>query len=127
MTPDYGQAAAGMGAGMMIFTLIIGVIALAAEWKIYSKAGEPGWACIIPIYNLYVLYKIVYGKGIKFLVLIIPIVGEIAAILLIVRLGQRFGKGIGFILGMLFLSPIFLLMLAFGNSSYQGPDTTSLI
>lgn len=120
-------AAAGIGAGAMIIPLLIGVVALVAEWRIYSMAGEPGWACLIPIYNMYVLYKIVYGKGIKFLLLIVPILGEIAAIMLIVRLGQRFGKSTGFIIGMLFLSPIFLLMLAFGNSSYQGPDTSCLI
>ena len=69
---SYGGAGGGD-----IFTLIIGIVValvmIARMWKMFSKAGEPGWASIIPFYNAYVLFKITWRSGIKFLLLLIPI------------------------------------------------------
>ena len=129
LTYTYNTSTSGQGLSpaMIVIMLVACVIGIAANWKLFTKAGEPGWACIVPIYSSYVLFKIVYGNGIKFLLLLVPILNSITAIMLYVRLGQRFGKGVGFILGLIFLTPIFLLILAFDDSYYQGPDTQSFI
>ena len=96
-------------------------------WNIFTKAGEAGWKSLIPILNTYTMFKIVYGNGWKFLLLLVPILGEILAIVYLVRLGQVFGKGVGFILGLIFLAPIFIILLGFGKDQYQGPMTDKFI
>ena len=96
------------------------VITLIAQWKIFTKAGESGWKSIIPIYNLYILCKIVDGKGIKFLLFIIPIVNVVYSILICIRMAKAFGRGTVFTLGLIFLNPIFTLILGFGDARYIG-------
>ena len=117
----------GVSAVSLLISLVICVLGIVATWKIFTKAGEAGWKSIIPILNTYTMFKIVYGNGWKFLLLLVPILGEILAILYLVRLGQAFGKGTGFILGLIFLSPIFILLLGFGKDQYQGPMTDKFI
>ena len=95
------------------------IIVIASLWKIYKKAEKPGWGSLIPFYNYYLLCDIVYHKKILFLLLFVPIVGEIFMIVLMYRLAMAFGKGTGFGLGILFLPFIFLPILAFGNAEYQ--------
>ena len=102
-------------------SLIFCVLMLIATWKIFTKAGEAGWKCLIPIYNEYINVKIVDGNGWKFLLLLIPIVNIVYSIMLTVRLAKSFGKGGGFAVGLLFLAPIFYLILAFGSARYIGP------
>ncbi len=109
---------AAMGS-MWIFSLIICIAAVVGLWRVFSKAGEPGWAAIIPLYNTYVLFKIIFGNGWKFLLVLIPIYGIYLAIVAMFKLAKSFGKGVGFGFGLLFLSPIFLLILAFDNSTYS--------
>ena len=114
-------AAAGAGIGFLIFMLAIVVFFIAVQWKIYTKAGKPGWACIIPIYNVIVLLEIV-GRPIWWIILfLIPFVGLIFAIIVTIDLAKSFGKGVGYGLGLLFLGIIFYPMLAFGSATYQGP------
>ena len=116
------NAIAGLFGGVsLIVWLVLLVLYIVANFKIYSKAGEAGWKCIIPIYSTYILFKIIYGNGWKFLFLLIPIFGEIVAIVSLFRLAKVFGKGVGFGLGLWFLSPIFILILAFGSAQYEGP------
>lgn len=110
-----------LSGGTMTLSFGFGLLSLIAMWKLFTKAGEAGWKAIIPFYNLYTLTKIVYGNGWKFLFMLVPILSIVYVIMLYVRLGQRFGKSAGFIIGLLFLSPIFELILAFDNSYYQGP------
>lgn len=86
----------------------------------FSKAEEAGWASIIPIYNLYVLYKITWGSGIKFLLLLIPIVNIVIFIKTQIRLAKAFGKGGGFAAGLIFFTPIFYTILGFDKSEYLG-------
>ena len=105
----------------LIVSLIIVVILLIANFRIYQKAGEAGWKCIIPIYGTYIYFKIIYGNGWKFLFLLIPIFGEIVAIVSLFRLARVFGKSVLFGLGLWFLSPIFTLILGFGSAQYEGP------
>jgi len=104
----------------IIFFIV--VITIVAKWKVYEKAGQPGWASIIPIYNIYVLLKIVGKPGWWLLLLIfVPIVNAVLAIWMVNLLSKSFGKDVLFTLGLLFLSPIFYLILGFGNAKYVGP------
>lgn len=114
-----GAMIAGMGVYMVI-CLAISVVMLVAMWKLFSKAGEPGWACLVPFYNTYVLFKIAMGNGWLFLLMLVPIVNVVMEIMLLFKLAKAYGKGVGFGFGLLFLSPIFLLILAFGSAEYVG-------
>jgi hypothetical protein len=104
-----------------IIYLAVLVFYLAAEWRIFSKAGQPGWAAIIPIYSTLVFLKIVGRPWWWILLLLIPLVNIIFAIIVVNDLSKVFGHGIGFTLGLLFLSPIFIPILGFGGSQYVGP------
>jgi len=106
--------------GMTFLSLAISVLAIVALWKIFVKAGEPGWAAIIPFYNLYVLFKITWGNGWKFLFLLIPFANIVFLIITMVKLAKAFGKSGGFAVGLIFLSVIFYCILAFDQSQYLG-------
>lgn len=105
----------------IILALIGIVLLLVSEWKIYAKAGKPGWACLIPIYNVIVLLEIVGKPWWWLLLMIIPFVNIVFAIWMINLLSKSFGHGTGFTLGLLFLSIIFYPILGFGGSKYIGP------
>ena len=106
--------------GMSFLSLAIIVLGIVAMWKVFEKAGEPGWAAIIPFYNLYVLFKITWGSGWKFLLMLIPIANIVIAIITMVKLAKAFGKSGGFAVGLIFLSIIFYCILAFDKSEYLG-------
>lgn len=106
---------------MFIFIAIVVVIALAAQWRIYEKAGKPGWAAIVPIYNFIVLLEIIGKPWYWILLMLIPGVNFVLAIWSVNLLSKSFGQGVGFTLGLIFLSIIFYPMLAFGNFEYKGP------
>jgi len=106
---------------IIIIYLAIIVFEIAAMWKIFVKAGKPGWAAIIPIYNFIVLLEIV-GKPLWWIVLfLIPFVNFIFLIWTLNLLSLSFGKDTGFTLGLIFLSPIFIPILGFGKAEYKGP------
>jgi len=107
------------------FTLIIqlAIVAffLAVMWKIFEKAGKPGWAAIIPIYNIIVLLEIV-GRPVWWIVLLlIPIVNIVVGFLLALDLSRSFGHDLAFALGLFFLGFVFYPILAFGSDTYRGP------
>lgn len=104
---------------LTILGVLVVVVMLAAGWKVFTKAGKPGWAVIIPIYNLIVMIQIA-GRPIWWIILlIIPIVSIIISIIMCVDIARRFGKGTGFALGLAFLPFIFLPILAWGDAQYQ--------
>lgn len=105
-----------------IIELIVIVIMVASNWMIFQKAGEPGWAAIIPFYNTYVLFKIVTGNGWKMFFLIIPFFNIVYGIMMMFKLAKAFGQGTGFGFGLLFLGFIFEPILAFGDAEYVGPQ-----
>ena len=110
----------GPGVGTYIFATVIAVFMIAAMWKVFTKAGKPGWAALIPIYNLIVLLQIA-GKPVWWVILFfIPIVSLVMVILTYVGIANRFGKGGGFAVGLVFLAPIFFAILGFGSAQYQG-------
>lgn len=123
------DSGSGAGAGLAIIWIIymaVIVFEIAAVWKIFSKAGQPGWAAIIPIYNLYVFLKITGHSAWWILLLCIPVVNIVLGIILYIDLARVFGRSTGFGIGLLFLSPIFIPILGFGDSRYQGPSGGTL-
>lgn len=105
-----------------VIVLLLSIFIIVCWWKIFKKAGRPGWASIIPFYNYYVMFDIAWGNGILFLLMLIPMVNVVVMIILMVKLAGAFGKGGGFAVGLIFLNVIFLPILAFGNSTYIGPQ-----
>ena len=120
-----GDEAAGMIAGIFglafgVFGLAFAVLMIVSFWKIFTKAGKPGWASIVPIYNLIVMLEIV-AKPLWWIVLFfIPLANFIAWILLSIAVAEKFGKSTGFGLGLAFLSFIFFPILAFSDARYKG-------
>ena len=104
----------------IIFDLAIIVLLIVALWKIFEKAGKPGWAVLIPFYNFVVLLEIV-KKPIWWIIwLFVPIANIVIVVWVTNLLSKSFGKNEGFTLGLLFLSVIFYPILAFGNAKYNG-------
>ena len=108
--------------GAIIAAVVVCLVMLVAEWKIYTKAGKPGWAVIIPIYNLWVLYDIICGRGTAMFRLLIPLYNIYWAIKTQIKLAHAYGKSTGFGIGLLFLPIIFYCILGFGSAEYQGPQ-----
>ena len=98
------------------------VLVVVGLWKVYTKAEQPGWAAIIPIYNIYVLTKIIGRPWWWLLLLFIPIVNLIISIIMAVDLAQSFGKSAAYGVLLLWLfSIIGYLVLGFGDAEYLGP------
>jgi Family of unknown function (DUF5684) len=104
-----------------IIGLLIALLLIVATWKVFTKAGQPGWASLIPIYNLYVWCKIVGRPWWWILLMLIPFVNFIILIILCIDMAKSFGKGAGFGIGLALLGIIFLPILGFGSAQYQGP------
>ncbi len=137
----------GLGIGVILtFMLVFWIFQIIAFWKIFTKAGEPGWKSIIPIYNNYIQFKITWKPmwfWVNFVLLLINsiiaqvsepnalilVISGIVAIALLVlnivamvKLSRSFGHGVGFAIGLILLYPIFVLILGYGKSEYEGPD-----
>lgn len=138
----------GIGIGVFLTVLVaFWIFQIIAFWKIFTKAGESGWKSIIPIYNSYVQYKITWkpmwfwiifvvsiiygatngiiqGGSTSVIVSVIELITAIAycviQIISYVKLSRSFGHGIGFALGLIFLYPMFILILGYGKSEYKG-------
>ncbi|RKH66691.1 DUF5684 domain-containing protein [Corallococcus llansteffanensis] len=116
---------AGPGPLFYIFYLVFIGAMIAGLWKTFTKAGEPGWAAIVPIYNVYIMTKIV-GRPAWFTVLaLIPCVNIIALFIIGIDMAKSFGKGMGFGIGLALLGPVFYAILGFGDAQYQGPAAAS--
>lgn len=103
-------------------SFILCIFMLIANWKIFKKAGEHGVAAIVPFWNTAVLFKLTWGKWYFMFWMCVPFVNLVIAIITIFKLAKVFGKGIGFGFGLLFLSPIFMMILGFGSAQYVGID-----
>lgn len=149
ITEQQNALAQTMGTGFIIFFLAIMIFLVIVQWKIFTKAGQPGWACLVPIYGAIVYFKIIgrsaawlfvyiilgvlYGIGIFMAVQGSAAVGGVLAFIGIItlivisiidthRLSKSFGQGGGFTAGLILLSIVFYPMLAFGNYQYIGPN-----
>ena len=119
---DIFETFAAIGTAISIISSIIGLISIISTWILFKKAGKPGWFAIIPIVNIWVLFDIVWGNGIYMFLLLIPFVNFVIAIMANIKLAKAFGKDAVFGLLLTFVSFIALPMLAFGNSTYIGPQ-----
>jgi hypothetical protein len=99
------------------------VLMIASMWKVFVKAGQPGWGCLIPIYNVYLMLKIAGKPGWWLILFFIPIVSLVVSVIVVVAFAANFGKGVGFALGLLFLGFIFCPILAFGDAQYVGASS----
>jgi hypothetical protein len=119
---DYEASAGGALGGVIggVVGLIVAVIVIAGMWKIFAKAGQPGWVAIIPIVNFYFLCKVAGRPGWWLILMLIPFVNFIIWIIVCIDVAKNFGKGAGFGLGLAFLGVIFFPILGFGTAQYQG-------
>ena len=122
---SYGAQGTAPSPFATIVALLIALVLIVAMWKVFTKAGQPGWASIIPIYNLYIWCKIVGRPGWWILLMLIPFVNFIICIILCIDLAKSFGKGAGFGIGLALLGVIFFPILGFGSAQYQGPAAGS--
>lgn len=113
-----GGAIAGMLGTLMVFILAIALVMIVSLWKIFTKAGKPGWAAIIPIYNYIVLLEVAKKPVWWIILFIIPLVSMVIGVIVIHNLSKVFGQGAGFTLGLIFLPFVFFPLLAFGNYTY---------
>jgi Family of unknown function (DUF5684) len=119
------SGSSGLGAlGLIPILIIIAFVVFiyAAMWKVFTKAGKPGWAAIIPIYNAIVLLEIVGKPTWWFLLFLIPCVNYVFIIWTFNLLSKSFGKSEGFTVGLILLSFIFIPILGFGDAVYLGPS-----
>ncbi|MDP8223435.1 MAG: DUF5684 domain-containing protein [Candidatus Lernaella stagnicola] len=114
-----------MNAVVLLVYLAIVVLWVVGLWVVFTKAGEPGWAAIIPIYNLIVLLKIT-GKPVWWVILMfIPLVNYIILLLVSLAMARVFNKGSGFGVGLWLLPFVFYPMLAFSDAQYAGPEAAA--
>lgn len=130
---------------MVVIMLAIAVFKIVCQWRIFKKAGEPGWASLIPFYNVYIMFKIAWNTQMFWIYLgvalgssflgniisgsfgtLITSAGLIAVLVLIimlyVKLAKAFGYSGGFAVGLVLLNTIFIAIMAFSSNTYVGPD-----
>ncbi len=122
-TTSAGSAALGgaLFLGVFIVTLIIAIPMIIALWKIFVKAGKPGWAALVPFYNNYIMVQIAGLPIIWFVLMFVPYVNAVASIYVLYMLSKSFGKDAGFTALLVLLPFIGFPILGFGKAQYQGP------
>lgn len=113
-----------MEESLSTFYFIIGIVVIISMWKIFLKAGYDGWKSIIPIYNLYIIQKIIKKPWWWILLMFIPFIGIIWIVWSTNLLAKSFGKDSWFTFGLVVLPFIFYPMLGFGNTIYREPGDT---
>lgn len=138
------ESLAGLFFALMILVLVFLVLIIVSFWKIFTKAGKPGWAAIVPIYNSYVIVQVARLPIYYFILVLIPtllniagvevpspgdsIIGLVSFVVwssISYNLAKQFGKSIGYAVGLIFLPFIFFPMLAFGDAVYQQEEMMS--
>ena len=109
----------------IILILAIVVFLIITEWRIFEKAGQPGWACIVPIYNIIILLAIAGKPWWWIFLMCIPFAGIIFTIIVYHNISLNFGKDAGFTVGIVLLPIVFLPILAFGDAKYKGKGPVS--
>ncbi len=104
-----------------IVPLAVAVFIIAAWWTVFTKAGQPGWGAIIPIYNVYLMCKVGGKPGWWVILFFIPLVNIVMAFVVMIGVAKNFGKGAGFGVGIVLLQVIFVPILGFGSATYQKP------
>jgi hypothetical protein len=125
LVAQYSNTSSGLGVGTGIFFFLLAVAAYVfygyCLGLVFRKAGQPLWAGFVPLYNTYVILKIVGRPGWWLILYFIPIVNVVVGIIVYLDLAKSFGKGVGFGLGLFFLSFVFIPILGLGEAQYLGP------
>ena len=111
---------------LVLFYIALIALLIASHWKVFTKAGKPGWACLIPIYSGIVLLEIVRKPTWWFFMLLIPLVNIYYAVIIMNELSKAFGKTSGFTVGLIFLPFVFLPILGFGDAQYLYNQTDEI-
>ncbi|QLH80075.1 signal peptidase I [Halosimplex rubrum] len=98
--------------------LLVTLVSVAGVWKTFEKAGQPGWAAVVPVYNVYVLVAEIADRDILWVLLSIFV--PIAAVIPMIDVAKAFGKGTGYGVGLAFLGFVFFPLLGFGDARYRG-------
>lgn len=104
-----------------IIYLLVMIFMTYCYWKVYEKCGEPGWACLIPFYNIIVLLRIVKWEPVKFWFFFIPIYNIYLSFMLMKDLAAKFGKDSNFAIGLFLLPFIFIPILALKGNLEGAP------
>ena len=108
------------GVLVILIMLAFALFMIVSYWKVFEKAGQPGWGVLIPIYNILLLLKIAGRPGWWILLYLIPLVNIVIGIIVCIDIAKNFGKDAGFGIGLAFLGIIFYPILAFGSAQYLG-------
>jgi len=115
------QCGNGRGGGLaFLIAMVICVLMVVAMWRVFTKAGQPGWGCLIPFYNVYLMLKIAGKPGWWLVFFFIPVINLVVQIVMMIDIARNFGRGGWFAAGLIFLPIIFFPILAFGESVYIG-------
>ena len=109
-----------------LILLVVALLVLVSVWKVFTKAAQPGWAALIPIYNAYIICKIAGRPGWWVILLCIPLVNFVVGIIVLLDLAKSFGKGAGFAVGLVLLPIIFWPILGFGDARYAGAPAAAI-
>jgi hypothetical protein len=116
---DYMDQLLAAGVAVQGVAIAFAILAIVGMWKFFAKAGKPGWACLVPIYNTIVMIDIA-GKPLWWILLLfIPFVNLVILILILAGIAKNFGRGTGTVIGLIFLPSIFFLILGFGSAEYR--------
>jgi hypothetical protein len=118
--PVGGGGGGAIGAVLSLVWLVVALVVLIGCWKVFVKAGKPGWGVLIPIYNVFLFLDIAGRPAWWFVLLLIPVVSLVICIILAMDVAKKFGKGGGFGIGLLILPFIFYPVLGFGSAQYEG-------
>lgn len=123
LSPAAGGAIAVLTILYFVFIIALSAVLIASMWKLFNKAGQPGWAAIVPILNLVVLWKLLKLELVWLVIAFIPCVSIAWLVASPFFLAKAYGKSAGFGVGLLLLPIVFFPILAFGSSQYQyEPD-----
>lgn len=124
---DLGSSSGtGSLGGLFLMSSILSLVTIVSQWKVFTKAGKPGWASIVPVYNMIVMIQIADLSLVYLLLFFVPIANIYALFKIYIGIAHKFGKSTGFGVGLIFLTIIFMPMLAFGDAVYEGNSNTSM-
>ncbi len=115
-------ASSSAGTGLLLIYLAVAIFYIAAGWKVFVKAGEPGWGIFVPIYNLYLVCKIAGRPEWWLILFFIPFVNIVIGLILAMDIAKAFSKSSAFGIGLWLLGIIFVPILGFGSAQYTKPS-----
>jgi hypothetical protein len=121
MPKDSSMVAAVFAGPFFLFIILVVAFYIAAYWRVFTKAGEPGWGALGPVYNLYLLCKIAGRPEWWLILFFVPFVNIAIVLIVSMDLAKAFGKTAGFGIGLWLLSFIFIPILGYGSAQYTRP------